>query len=91
MALQKMMIRKLRIIIFCREKVSHTNFFAINPWHRDAQFFSANILLMSADYCIFAIVKDTIAKDMYDQIREDPLFILLYGAVTALAVIAGCY
>ena len=28
---------------------------------------------------------------MYDQIREDPLFILLYGAVTAIAVIAGCY
>ena len=28
---------------------------------------------------------------MYDQIREDPLFILLYGAVTAMSVIAGCY
>ena len=28
---------------------------------------------------------------MYDQIREDTLFILLYGAVTAMSVIAGCY
>ncbi len=28
---------------------------------------------------------------MYDQIREDPLFILLYGAATAMSVIAGCY
>ena len=28
---------------------------------------------------------------MYDQIREDALFILLYGVVTAMAVIASCY
>jgi AraC-like DNA-binding protein len=28
---------------------------------------------------------------MYDQIRGDALFILLYGAVTAMSVIAGCY
>lgn len=28
---------------------------------------------------------------MYDQIRDDTLFVLLYGAVTAIAVIAGCY
>ena len=91
MALQKVMIRHLRIIIFCREKVSHTNFLAINPWHRDAQVFSANLLLMSADYCIFANVKDTIAKDMYDQIRGDALFTMLYGVVTAIAIIASCY
>ena len=28
---------------------------------------------------------------MYDQIREDTLYILLYGMVTATAVIASCY
>ena len=28
---------------------------------------------------------------MYDQIREDALFIMLYGVVTAMAVIASCY
>ena len=28
---------------------------------------------------------------MYDQIREDTLFILLYGIVTAMAMIANCY
>ena len=28
---------------------------------------------------------------MYDQIREDTLFILLYGIVTAMAMIASCY
>ena len=28
---------------------------------------------------------------MYDQIREDPLYILLYGIVIAMAAIASCY
>ena len=28
---------------------------------------------------------------MYDQIREDILFILFYGGVTAMALMAGCY
>ena len=28
---------------------------------------------------------------MYDQIRADTLFIMLYAVVTAMAVIAGCY
>ena len=28
---------------------------------------------------------------MYDQIREDPLYIMLYAVVTALAIMASCY
>ncbi len=28
---------------------------------------------------------------MYDQIREDPLYIMLYAVVIAMAMIAGCY
>ena len=28
---------------------------------------------------------------MYDQIREDTLFIILYAAVTAMAIMASCY
>ena len=28
---------------------------------------------------------------MYDQIREDPLYIMLYAVVTALAILASCY
>ena len=28
---------------------------------------------------------------MYDQIREDTLFIILYSVVTAMAMIASCY
>jgi len=28
---------------------------------------------------------------MYDQIREDTLFIMLYAVVTAMSIIAGCY
>ena len=28
---------------------------------------------------------------MYDQIREDAFFILIYGGVTAIALMAGCY
>lgn len=28
---------------------------------------------------------------MYDQIRVDPLFIMLYGVVTAVAMMASCY
>ena len=28
---------------------------------------------------------------MYDQIREDPLYIILYAMVTAMAMMASCY
>ncbi len=28
---------------------------------------------------------------MYDQIWEDPLYIMLYAAVTAMAMLASCY
>ncbi len=28
---------------------------------------------------------------MYDQIREDTLFIIVYSIVTAMAMIASCY
>ena len=28
---------------------------------------------------------------MYDQIREDTLFIILYSVVTAMAMMASCY
>ena len=28
---------------------------------------------------------------MYDQIREDPLYIMLYAVVAAMAMMASCY
>ena len=46
---------------------------------------------MSADYSIFANVKDIIAKDMYDQIRSDTIYTMFYGVVTTIAIIASCY
>ncbi len=32
-----------------------------------------------------------VGKFMYDQIREDTLFIILYSVVAAMAMMAGCY
>ena len=42
----------------------------------------------SQSFCTFAGKGLSI---MYDQIREDILFIILYSVVTAMALMASCY
>ena len=36
-------------------------------------------------------LSNIVGKFMYDQIREDTLFIILYSVVAAMAMMAGCY